>query len=157
MITASIMKELTMVVMLNLQLTFNSSPFFINKRSTLLCTICSIDRKLLDNTDYVLKNLTFLQGIWSFQKKLCDDYCIDLIYLNPTKSIDEPLIWNYISHLPRCIKPVFLFQFWFWFFFSNFATVYSLWAFDYIYNFSFCMCFLPSTCSTAFLVNMSRF
>ena len=134
MITASIMKELTMVVMLNLQLTFNSSPFFINKRSTLLCTICSIDRKLLDNTDYVLKNLTFLQGIWSFQQKLCDDHRIDLIYLNPTKSINEPLIWNYI------FAPAEIYQ-----------------ASFFYFNFSFCMCFLLSTCSTAFLVNMSRF
>ena len=120
MITASVMKELTMVVMLNLQLIFNSSPFFINKRSTLLCTICSIDRKLLDNTDYVLKNLTFLQRIWSFQQKLCDGYRIDLIYLNPTKSIDEPLIWNYI------FVPAEMYQASFFYFNFDFSTAFSV-------------------------------
>ena len=70
---------------------FLHCPFFINKRRTLLCTIRSLDGKLLDYTDYVLTQ-TFLFGNTS--QTSTNNFKIinaSIEYILLSKSFDEPL------------------------------------------------------------------
>ena len=70
---------------------FLHCPFFINERRTLLSTICSLDSKLFDCTDYDLTQ-TLLFGNTS--QTSCNNFKIinaSIDYILSSKRFDEPL------------------------------------------------------------------
>ena len=81
---------------------FEHCTFFINERCTLVSNISSIDTKLFDNTDSVLKqNLLFGNG----SHNLNNDFKITTTsteYLLSTYRFDKPLLWNstFCTHWP---------------------------------------------------------
>ena len=81
---------------------FQYCTFFINERCTLVSNISSIDTKLFDNTDFVLKEtLLFSNG----SHNLNNDFKItatSIEYLLLTYRFDKPLLWNsnFCTHWP---------------------------------------------------------